>query len=141
MIVPALPGAVAVTVNAAAPVAAPAVRPPDSVTLHVTSAPALLSGVHVTPETPVPAVAPVAVTPLGSWSFTVALVPDVVPPSFPSPSVYVSVPFVVTVPAAVLLSVRFDPVFTVVLALAQLVVVQLLPGVAGLLPPVASTAA
>ena len=73
--------------TAAAPVAAPAVRPPDSVTLHVTSAPALLSGVHVTAETPVPAVAPVAVTPLGSWSFTVALVPDVVPPLLPSPNV------------------------------------------------------
>ena len=38
-------------------------------------------------------------------------------------------------------SVMFEGVFTVVLALPQLVVAQLAPGVAGLLPPVGSTAA
>ena len=51
------------------------------------------------------------------------------------------VPPVSTVAVAVLDSVRFDGVFTVVAALAQLSVVQLTPGVAGLLPPVGSTEA
>ena len=54
------------------------------------------------------------------------------------------VPPVSTVPGAVLDSVRFDGAgvaLTVVAALAQLVVVQPVPGVAGLLLPVGSTAA
>ena len=50
-------------------------------------------------------------------------------------------PPVVTDPVADFDNVRFDAVPTVVLALPQLVVAQLAPGVAGLLLPVGSTEA
>src|SRR5205823_3930978 len=68
-------------------------------------------------------------------------VPDSVVPLFPSPIVYVSVPLVSTVAAAVLLIVILVGVFTLVAAFAQLVVTHATPGVAGLAPPVGSTAA
>src|SRR5947208_3057119 len=55
--------------------------------------------------------------------------------------VYVIVEFVRTVPVPDFDSVRFDEVFTAVTALAQLVVVQPAPGVAGLVPPLGSTEA
>jgi len=53
--------------------------------------------------------------------------------------VYVNPPLVNTVAAADLLIVKFEGVLTVVVALAQLVVEQEEPGVAGLDPPVGST--
>ena len=49
---PALDGAVVVSVNAAVPLLALAARPLLSVTVHVTSAPAEFSGEHVTLDTP-----------------------------------------------------------------------------------------
>ena len=52
---------------------------------------------------------------------------------------YVRLPLAVTVDAPDLDSVRLLAVPTVVAALAQLVVAQLPPGVAGMLPPLAST--
>ena len=64
---PAEPGAVAVIVNWAAPLAALAARPLLSVTAHDSSAPALDGRVpQFTDVTPVPAVAVVAMTPAGS---------------------------------------------------------------------------
>ncbi len=50
-------------------------------------------------------------------------------------------PLVWTLFVAVLLKVKLAALFTVVVALAQLLVTQLAPGVGGALPPVASTAA
>ena len=76
----------AVIVNFGAPPApdeAPAASPPLNPTVQVSRAPAEFRGVQLTDETPVPIVAAVAVTPVGSWSVTVAAVPEVVPPSFP----------------------------------------------------------
>ena len=85
---PAVPGAVAVIVNWAAPLAALAARPLVNVTVQVSRAPAVEGSVpQFTEVTPVPAVAAVATTPVGNWSFTVAEVPDVVPPLLPRPSV------------------------------------------------------
>ena len=52
---------------------------------------------------------------------------------------YVNPPLVKTVAAPDLLIVMFEGVLTVVVALAQLVVEQKEPGVAGLDPPVGST--
>ena len=67
--------------------------------------------------------------------------PDVAPPLFPSLIVYVMVEFVSAVATADLLIVKFGvgAVFTVVVALAQLVVEQEVPGVAGFVPPEGST--
>ena len=84
---PAVDGALVVMVNAAVPLEAFAARPLLSVTVQVSRAPAEFRFVQLTEETPVPAVAAVAETPEGSWSFTVAEVPDVVPPLLPSPMV------------------------------------------------------
>ena len=64
---------------------------------------------------------------------------DAVPPLLPRPIVYVNPPLVMTVAAPDLLIVKFEGVLTVVVALAQLVVEQEEPGVAGLDPPVGST--
>jgi hypothetical protein len=80
VIEPAEPGAVAVTVKLAV---LDEVRPADSVTEQVRVAPAELRLVQVTPDTPEPAVAAVAVTPAGSFSATVAEVPEVVEPLLP----------------------------------------------------------
>jgi hypothetical protein len=64
---PAEAGAVAVIVKSAAPLAADAARPDDSVTLQLSSAPAADgSEPQFTVETPVPAVTAVATTPAGS---------------------------------------------------------------------------
>ena len=52
---------------------------------------------------------------------------------------YVNPPLVKTVAAADLLIVKLEGVLTVVVALAQLVVEQEAPGVAGLDPPVGCT--
>ena len=128
-------------VNVAVPFEALAASPLLRVTVQVRSAPAEFRFVQLTEETPVPAVAAVAVTPEGSWSLTVAEVPVVVPPLLPSPIVYVSVPPVRTVDAADFDMVMLDGVLTVVDALPQLVVEHDDPGVAGLLPPEASTEA
>ena len=136
---PAEEGAVVVMVNATVPLLAPAARPLDSVTVQFNNAPAELRFVQLTELTPVPAVAAVAVTPAGSWSFTVADVPDAVPPLLPRPMVYVNPPLVNTVAAPDLLIVMLEGVLTVVVALPQLVVEQEEPGVAGLDPPVGST--
>ena len=136
---PAKEGAVVVMVNATVPLLAPAARPPDSVTVQLNNAPAELRFVQLTELTPVPAVAAVAVTLAGSWSFTVADVPDAVPPLLPRPIVYVNPPLVNTVAAPDLLIVMLEGVLTVVVALPQLVVEQEAPGVAGLDPPVGST--
>ena len=67
--------------------------------------------------------------------------PDAVPPLLPRPIVYVNPPLVNTVAAPDLLIVKFGvgAVFTVVVALAQLVVEQEVPGVAGFVPPEGST--
>ena len=65
-------GAVAVIVNVAVPFWA---SPLDSVTAHVNNP---VPVQFVTDVTPLPGVTPVAVTPLGKRSFTVAEVPDVV---------------------------------------------------------------
>ena len=138
---PAEDGAVVVIVNEAVPLLAPAARPLESVTVQLNNAPAELRFVQLTELTPVPAVAAVAVTLAGSWSFTVADVPDVALPLLPSPIVYVIVEFVSAVATADLLIVKFGvgAVFTVVVALAQLVVEQEVPGVAGFVPPEGST--
>jgi hypothetical protein len=87
VIEPAEEGAAAVIVNAAVPLVALAASPLLRVTVQVSSAPAEFKFVQLTDDTPVPAVAAVAVMPVGSWSFTVADVPDVVPPLLPSPIV------------------------------------------------------
>jgi hypothetical protein len=84
---PAEDGAVVVIVKAAVPFEALAASPLVSVTVQVSRAPAEFRFVQLTDETPVPAVAAVAVTPEGSWSLTVAEVPEVVPPLLPSPIV------------------------------------------------------
>jgi len=136
---PAEEGAVVVMVNAAVPLLAPAAKPLDSVTVQLNNAPAEFRFVQLTELTPVPAVAAVAVTPAGSWSFTVAAVADAVPPLLPMTIVYVKEALVNTVAAADLLIVMLEGVLTVVVSLAQLVVEQEAPGVAGLDPPVGST--
>src|SRR2546426_8920905 len=136
---PAEEGGVVVRVNGAVPLRAPAAKPLDSVTVQLNKAPAEFRFVQLRELTRVPAVAAVAVTPAGSWSFTVADVPDAVPPPLPRPIVYVNPPLVNTVAAPDLLIVIFKGVSTVVVALAQLVVEQEEPGVAGLDPPVGST--
>jgi len=136
---PAEDGAVVVIVNAAVPLLAPAAKPLESVTVQLNNAPAEFRFVQLTELTPVPAVAAVAVTPAGSWSFTVADVPDAVPPLLPRPIVYVNPPLVNMVAAPDLLIVMLEGVLTVVVAPAQLVVEQEAPGVAGLDPPVGST--
>src|SRR2546427_13302454 len=105
---PAEEGAVVVIVNAAVPLLAPAAKPLDSVTVQLNNAPAEFRFVQLTELTPVPAVAAVAVTPAGSWSFTVADVPDAAPPPFPRPIVYVNAALVNTVAAPDLLIVKFD---------------------------------
>ena len=88
MIAPADDGAVAVTVNAAVPGAAPEAIALDKVTVHVSVAPAADGKLpQSTDVTPVPALTAVATTPAGSTSFTVADVPDVVPPLLPRPRV------------------------------------------------------
>jgi hypothetical protein len=84
---PAEDGAVVVIVKLAAPFEALPASPLLSVTVQISSPPAELRFVQLTEETPVPAVAAVAVTPEGSWSFTVADVPELVPPLLPSPMV------------------------------------------------------
>ena len=83
MIEPPVDGAVAVMVNTAAPGAAPAPRAADSVTVHVRVADATLRVAQVTLDTPLPTLAAVAVTPVGSLSATVADVPLGDPPSLP----------------------------------------------------------
>src|SRR6266567_4197120 len=119
---PAEDGAVVVIVNAAVPLLAPAAKPLESVTVQLNNAPAEFRFVQLTELTPVPAVAAVAVTPAGSWSFTVADVPDAVPPLLPRPMVYVNPPLVNTVAAPDLLIVMLEGVLTVVVALPQFVV-------------------
>jgi hypothetical protein len=84
---PADDGGVTVIVNCAVPFAAPAASPLLRVTVHVRRAPAEFRFVQLTDDTPVPAVAAVAVAPDGSWSETVADVPEVVPPLLPRPIV------------------------------------------------------
>ena len=69
---PEVVGAVVLIVNAAAPLAAPAASALLSVTVQVKVWPA---AVHVTVPTPAPAVALTKVTPAGSTSFPVAVVP------------------------------------------------------------------
>src|SRR5207247_5075669 len=120
---PAEEGAVVVMVNATVPLLAPAARPLDSVTVQFNNAPAELRFVQLTELTPVPAVAAVAVTLAGSWSFTVAAVPDAAPPLLPSPIVYVILEFVSTVATPDLLIVMFGVglVFGVVAALVAVV--------------------
>jgi hypothetical protein len=59
------------------------VRPEARVTEQVSVAPAEFRLVQVTAETPEPAVAAVATTPAGSFSATVAEVPEVVEPLLP----------------------------------------------------------
>src|SRR2546427_11016665 len=108
-------------VNAAVPLLAPAAKPLDSVTVQLNNAPAEFRFVQLTELTPVPAVAAGAVTPAGSWSFTVADVPDAAPPLFPKPIVYVKAAFVKAVAAPDLLIVKFGgaAAVAVVLALAE----------------------
>ena len=85
MMAPAVAGAVALTVKSAlAPVASPLLR----VTLQLNKAPAAEGKVpQLTALTPLPAVTAVAITPAGSCSFRVALVPLVRPPLLPRVSV------------------------------------------------------
>src|SRR5437660_435145 len=83
VIVPADPGAVAVSVNTAVPFAAPAASPALSVTVHVNNADAVFKFVQLTVVTPAPAVAAVACTPVGNWSATVTEVPETAPPLLP----------------------------------------------------------
>ncbi len=64
--VPVVAGAVAVMVNDALPLAAPAGNPALSVALQVSSAPALLSGEQLTLDTPLPTATAVALTPAGN---------------------------------------------------------------------------
>src|SRR5207244_7433416 len=109
---PAEDCAVVVSVNVAVPLLAPAAKPLDSVTVQLNNAPAEFRFVQLTELTPVPAVAAVAVTPAGSWSFTVAAVADAVPPLLPMPIVYVIVELVNTVAAADLLNVVLEDVLT-----------------------------
>ena len=88
MIAPALAGAVAVMVNAAVPLAAPAANALDNVTEQESVAPAEEGNVpQLTADTPVPAVTAVATTPEGNFSDTVAEVPEAVPPLLPRPKV------------------------------------------------------
>src|SRR5207245_4093265 len=115
---PAEEGAVVVIVNAAVPLLAPGAKPLDSVTVQLNNAPAELRFVQLTELTPVPAVAAVAVTLAGSWSFTVADVPDVALPLLPSPIVYVIVALVSTVATPDLLIVKFGGVVGVVVVVA-----------------------
>ena len=127
-------------VKAAAPLAAPAANALDKVTVQVNVAPAAEGNVpQLTLDTPVPAVTAVAITPAGKASLTVTLVPEAVPPLFPSPRVYVIDAPVEAEAGPVLLNVTLTGVFTVVAALPQLVVAHDPPGVAGLAPPVGST--
>ena len=81
--VPAEPGAVAVSVNAAVPEADGEAMEAERPTVHVTFTPAEFRGAHESEETPVPAVAAVAVTPAGNWSATTTVVAEAVPPSLP----------------------------------------------------------
>ena len=74
-------------VNAAVPVAEPELIADDNVTVHVNVAAATLRFVQLTPDTPVPALTAVAVTPAGKASATVADRPEGTPPSLPRPSV------------------------------------------------------
>src|SRR5487761_2027912 len=91
-------GAVAAIVKAAAPLVLVAGIGALSVTAQVRLAPAALGSVpQLTALTPVPAVTELATTPAGSASATVSAVPLAVPPLLPSPIVYVSPPFTVTV--------------------------------------------
>ncbi len=87
MIEPPETGAVAAMVKLAVPAALLAGSALDSVTVQVSFADATLRFVQLTDDTPVPAVAEVAVTPVGNWSATVAEVPDGDPPSLPIPIV------------------------------------------------------
>ncbi len=136
---PLLVGAVVLIVNAAAPFAAPGASAALSVTVQVRVWPA---AVHVTVLTPVPAVALTNVTPAGSTSFTVAVVPLAVWPLLPRLIVYARLPLVSTVVGPAFASVMFDGVLTWVVALPQLVAgVQLAPGVGGVVPPVGSVEA
>lgn len=81
-------GAVAVMVKAAVPLAAPAAKPLDRVTVQVRVAPAAEGRPpQLTLETPAPGDTAVATTPLGKTSLTVAEVPEVTPPLLPRPSV------------------------------------------------------
>lgn len=64
--VPALAGAVAVRVNDAAPVEAPAAIPELNVTEQLSKAPALFKLEQDTADTPVPGVTAVALTPAGN---------------------------------------------------------------------------
>ncbi len=82
MIEPAVLGAVAVIVKDAVPFFA---IPFASVTLQVSNAPAPDGkGPQLTDETPEPLITAVATTPAGSWSLTVAEVPVLFCPEFPS---------------------------------------------------------
>ncbi len=87
----------------------------------------------------VPGVTAVAVTPAGNCSNTLAEVPLAVPPLLPSFSVYVIEPPVNTGPVEDFASVNDTGAFTVVLALAQLELVQLVPGVGGVVALVRPT--
>ena len=66
MIDPSVDGAVAVIVNEAAPGAAADARALLSVTEQLSRAPVVLRLVHVTDDTPTPAVTAVAIPPAGS---------------------------------------------------------------------------
>ena len=84
-----LAGAVALIVKAAVPVGAPGAKPDVRVTLQANVAPAADGKApQFAALTPVPVDIEVATTPAGSASEIRALVPDVVPPAFPRPSVY-----------------------------------------------------
>ena len=137
---PLVPGAVAVTVNAAVPPFA-AIPPAGIVSVHVSNAPlALGKPPQFTALVPLPAATAVAMTPTGNWSCTVRLVPVAVCPLFVTVTVYVSVPFTSANAGPLFAIVTFAGVFTVVTALPQLVAgVQAGPGVGGVGPPLGST--
>lgn len=84
-------------VKDAVPVGAPGAKPDDKVTLQAKVAPAAAGKPQLTALTPVPAATELATTPAGSTSEIRTLVPDVVPPVFPRPSVY----WMVALPTAV----------------------------------------
>lgn len=136
---PALVGAVAVMVKADVPLAELDAMPAVKVTLQVNFAPGSEGKLpQFNVATLVLRVTAVAITPAGSCSLTVTLVPEVAEPLLPSLIVYVMVPPVATEAVAVFDKVKFDP--TVVRAEPQLAAgEQLAPGVGGEPPPDGST--
>ncbi len=88
VIVPAVPGAVAVIVNEGPPVLVLAAMPLLRLAVQLSNAPAVEGNVpQLTVLIPLTALTAVATTPAGSCSLIVAVVPDVLPPLLPSVSV------------------------------------------------------